>query len=330
MDEMQVPILGKPLGSYEYRYTPKLCVITPYYNPVGYETRWRNYQLFMRLMRESGIRTITVECAFGDQQFSLPDSPDVIKIRGKSLLWQKERLINLVLPWLPRSCEYVAWIDCDLIFLDSDWAKKTVTALETHPIVQVFDTCHQLPQHFARAENRGQLCTSFAHIVCGNRSVLKTGRYEDHGHPGYGWAARRDVLERHGLYEYAIAGSADHYMAHAAVGDLDSPCIAKMMFNRPAPMQCFREWAEKFDVTVGGNLGVIHGEVLHLWHGEPKDRKYYLRQLELAELEFNPTADLIALPGKPLELMPGRHDLEAFLAAYFVQRREDGPTQIAA
>ncbi len=208
MDIQNLKILGKQgldirLGA---RVTG-LWVVTPYYNPVGYQTRRRNYEIFMKLMRESGIPVLTIECAFGDQSFDLPESVDVVKVRGSSLLWQKERLLNLAISWLPRSCDSVAWLDCDLIFTDPNWAKKTVAALQSSPIVQVFDTCHQLPEHFMDVQEGCRLCASFAHIVCNNRTVLRSGRYEDHGHPGYAWAARREILERHGLYEFAIAGS---------------------------------------------------------------------------------------------------------------------------
>ncbi len=321
-----IDVLGRPLRDYAYRYAGRLWVVTPYYNPVGYRTRRRNYEIFVALLRESGIPVLTIECAFGDQRHDLPESVDVVKVRGASLLWQKERLLNLAISWLPRSAASVAWLDCDLIFTDPDWARKTVLALESAPIVQVFETCHQLPRDFAGGGGArgGRVCPSFAHVVCSHREVLGTGRYEDHGHPGYGWAARREILERHGLYEVAIAGSADHYMAHAAAGDLDSPCIARMMLGRPAPMRCFREWAEAFHGSVRGGLGVVPGQVLHLWHGEAEDRKYYLRQLELAELGFDPYTDLHAPPGRPLELRPGKPALEAFLRSYFTERREDG------
>lgn len=328
MDIRNVTVLSRKLSDFEYEFTNKLWVITPYYNPMGYHTRRRNYEIFVSLLRESGIPVLTVECAFGDQPYDLPEAMDVIKVRGNSLLWQKERLINLAISWLPPSCEYVAWLDCDLIFLDPDWAKKTIEALQRSPIVQVFETCHQLPQQFADARTEHRPFASFGQIVCHDRSVLATGKYQDHGHPGYGWAARRDILDRHGLYEYAIAGSADHYMAHAAVGDFESPCIARMMFNRPVLIDHFRGWAESFHRSVQGNLGVVSGDVLHLWHGEPADRKYYLRHVELAELGFNPNTDLSAPPGKPLELQPDKLELKEFLASYFALRREDGAQNV--
>ncbi|MFX5494217.1 hypothetical protein ABTD62_20980, partial [Acinetobacter baumannii] len=79
-------------------------------------SRRRNYGLFMQGMREAGVPCLTVECAFGDAPFDLPPSLDVIQIRSETLLWQKERLLNLGASWLPASCRFVAWIDCDILF----------------------------------------------------------------------------------------------------------------------------------------------------------------------------------------------------------------------
>ena len=321
-------ILGRNLDNFDYNYASGLWVVTPYYNPVGYQTRRLNYEVFVHLLRRSGIPVLTIECAFGDQPFDLPESTDVIKVRSSSLLWQKERLLNLAISWLPPSCKYVAWHDCDLIFTNPNWAQEMVVKLQEFPIVQSFETCNRLPKNYAEGGNEMEVCTSFAHIVGNNSAVLKTGRYQDHGHPGYAWAARKEVLDQHGLYEFAVAGSADHYMAHAAVGDLDSPCIARMMFDRESLLQCFRTWAQPFDRTVQGNLGVVSGEVLHLWHGELKDRQYYLRQLQLADLNFDPLTDLVIPPGKPIEFKPDlattKPGLREWFMSYFTSRQEDG------
>ncbi len=305
-----------------YNYASGLWVVTAYYNPVGYETRRRNYEMFARALRKSGIPLLTVECAFGNQPFDLPESMDVFKVRGKSMLWQKERLLNIAIPWLPSSCEGVAWIDCDILFTNPNWARELMDKLQTYTVLQLFETCNRLPQDLST--DKQDIATSFSSLVAKDRSILRTGQYHDHGHPGYAWAMRRSLMEKHGLYEYAIAGSADHYMAHAAVNDAMSPCIERMMFSNEAQLGCFKEWATPFVEDAQGKLGTVSGEILHLWHGELKDRRYYLRQQELARYNFNPKTDLIASPGKPLELNQGKSGMSEWLGAYFTSRKEDG------
>jgi hypothetical protein len=320
-------ILGKTLNDFLYRFVSGLWVVTPYYNPIGYRTRRKNYELFAQILRQSGIPLLTIECAFGEQPFDLPESVDVIRMRSNSMLWQKERLLNLAISWLPASCRYVAWLDCDLIFSNPNWAQETVELLQSAQLVQVFKTCNRLSENYSHpGTEAGNTCTSFTYICGQNPSVLQSGKFEDHGHTGYGWAARRELLDRHGLYEYAIAGSADHYMAHAALGDIDSPCIERMMLGRPALIEHFREWASPFYESAQGRIATVSGEVLHLWHGNLENRKYFLRQLELSKLDFNPHTDLLAIPGKPLELRTdlNKPGLREWFASYFASRQEDG------
>lgn len=328
----EIRILGKSVEKYLYNFTDELVVITPYYNPLGYQSRRKNYEIFVGLLRRSGIRVITVECAFGDQPFDLPDAIDVLKLRCKSLLWQKERILNLALPWLPPGCKYVAWLDCDLVFTNPNWARDTVALLQEVPVVQVFETCKRLDQNIGDASCGGSVWESFAKIVSQNPTALASGVFKDHGHTGYGWAARRDVLEWHGLYEYGIAGAGDDYMSHAFMGDLRSGCFLWTFQGNPERLRHFLEWAEPFANTVQGKLKAVPGEILHLWHGDLGNRQYGVRHQQFRKFRFNPYTDLIAMPGRPFELKPDatNPELNEWFQSYFENRREDGVLAAAA
>src|SRR4029077_15700270 len=60
-------------------------------------------------------------------------------------LWQKEKLLNLALQAVPPECRKVAWLDCDIIFDDPHWSKKTKSLLDSYPMVQLFKEVHYLP-----------------------------------------------------------------------------------------------------------------------------------------------------------------------------------------
>jgi hypothetical protein len=312
-----------------YRSAPELQVITTYYNPCGYRTRRRNYDIFAATLRLSGIPLLTIECAFGTQPFSLGPALDVVQIRSRSLIWQKERLLNLAVSWLPKSVRFVAWLDCDLLFENPQWAFETVSALRAYPLVQVFEQCNRLPRQNLAGIERGDVCRSFGSLAPNDPSLLSTGNFDDHGHTGYGWAARRELLDAHGLYAYAIAGSGDHYIAHAALGDIDGTCIQRMMANDPTLLRHFADWARPFYRSVRGRVGVgvVPGTVYHLWHGDLKHRHYMDRHIEIAKVGFDPYTDLVATPGRPLEWKPGlrKPELNRIFMQYFSARREDGP-----
>jgi hypothetical protein len=312
---------------FRYRMAPGLWVITSYYNPCHYRSRRINYDVFSAALQRSGIPLLTVECAFGDEPFDLEESPEIIQVRSQSVVWQKERLLNLAVSWLPRSAQSVAWLDCDLLFANPDWAPETAQLLETHPLVQVFEFCNRLPRGpLAEGRRQGDLCASFASTIRRSPALLTLGHFEKHGHTGYGWAARRDVLDRCGLYEYAIVGSADHYMAHAACGDFSGPCLQLATAGDRRQLHHYEDWGKQFFEAVGGSIGVTSGEVLHLWHGDLEHRRYLLRNRELTRLGFNPYQDFIASPGKPLEWRsPSENvELKSMLRAYFSARQEDG------
>lgn len=302
----------------------ELFVITTYFNPVGYATRRRNYDLFMQGMRAAGVTCLTVECAFGDAPFDLPPSLDVIQVRAATLLWQKERLLNLGASWLPARCRYVAWLDCDILFDNPRWAADLVEALGRHRIVQVFETCTRLDRH-GQVGAPPDLCRSFASVMARDPSTLNAGRYDLHGHTGYGWAMHREIFDQVGLYEGAISGSADHFMAHAIFNDCNF-CIRNALKNDPRQIAHLREWSERFHAEVEGRLGVVPGHIRHLWHGDAVNRRYFLRMHDITELGYDPWTDLDLRPGQPLEWAVGmdKPGLRDYFARYFSSRLEDG------
>lgn len=302
----------------------QLAVITTYFNPCGYASRRRNYDLFMVGMRKAGVTCITVECAFGDELFELPDALDVIKVRSKTLLWQKERLLNLAASWLPASVKYVAWLDCDIVFENNRWASDLVRVLEQYQVAQVWETCVRLERGDVEGAEP-DMSRSFAAVMSKEPETLDAGRYDLHGHTGYGWAMRREIFDQVGLYESAISGSSDHFMSHAIYGDYNF-CITNALKNDERQISHLKDWGARFYSLVGGSLGVVPGRIRHLWHGDAVDRRYFLRMHDITELGFDPYTDLHAEPGRPLEWAPGleKNDLKEYFINYFKSRREDG------
>lgn len=217
----------------------RLVVITTYFNPCRYKTRRANYDKFMEGMRRAGVPCITVECAFPGQDFELPDVLGVVQVRAEALLWQKERLINLAASWLPPGCAFVAWLDCDIVFENKNWARDLVAVLENKQVAQVFETCMRLgADGHSEADPRAR---SFTSVMLSDPSSLEAGRYDKHGHTGYGWAMRRRIFDEVGLYEAAISGSADHFMAHAIYGHYGF-CIENALKHDAAQISHLKAW----------------------------------------------------------------------------------------
>ena len=90
--------------------------ITSYFNPVGYQRRLQNYRTFRQYL---AVPLVTVELSFnGRFQLEHGDAEILVQIPSADIMWQKERLLNLALKYLPESCEKLAWLDCDIVFED--------------------------------------------------------------------------------------------------------------------------------------------------------------------------------------------------------------------
>lgn len=303
---------------------PELIVITTYFNPSKYQTRKKNYDIFMEGIQKAGVTCITVECAFGNDEFELPESIDVIRVRSNTLLWQKERLLNLAASWLPKSCKYVAWLDCDIIFKNKNWARDLCRVMKTHKVAQVFETCVRQEQHNTQL-NPPDRVTSFAAVMNKTPETLNAGRYDLHGHTGYGWAMHKSIFDAVGLYESAVSGSADHFMSHAIYNSYGF-CIDNALKHDRAQINHFKAWGSQFYDLVKGSLGVVPGEIEHIWHGDTVNRRYFLRMHEITDMGFNPWTDLKKPQGKPLEWSSSmqKTDLKDYFFNYFNSRKEDG------
>jgi hypothetical protein len=83
-----------------------LWPITSYFNPIGYRRRLSNFRAFRERLN---VPLVAVELTYGsDFELQEQDADILIQLRGGTVLWQKERLLNLALQALPTHCRKVA------------------------------------------------------------------------------------------------------------------------------------------------------------------------------------------------------------------------------
>jgi hypothetical protein len=298
-----------------------------------------------------------VECAIGAAPFELAPSEQVLQVRAPHALWLKERLLNLAIARLPPDARKVAWLDADVLFADPAWAQVTSALLERWPVAQPYSTMARLPQ--GQAVFAGLARRSFA---CQLQRRPESARLSarDHGRPGLAWAARRDLIERHGLYDAAIVGGGDELFAHAASGGLASLCVRRytgarlpplarianaIMIRlprgladrivarwqpaaRPSPRERFfahyLDWARRLHADIQGRIGCAQGVALHLWHGDYANRRYADRNMILQRHAYDPALDLRLNAAGVWEWASAKPGLRREVADYFLSRREDG------
>jgi hypothetical protein len=306
-----------------------LGVISCYFNANRFKSKRDNYTRFITGIERLNLPYRIVECAFANAPFELADTPQILRVRSRDILWQKERLLNLALAALPPSCTKVAWLDCDLIFDDPSWADRASQALETFPVIQPFSSVVRLPGGQTQYLGVGETYFGFGSIHAAWPELSRSGEFAQHGHTGFAWAARRDLLAKHGFYDCCLTGSGDHLMAHALCGHWNSKCMDGMLQQcRGGYRQHFDTWASHLFEDVLGSVGYITGRLLHLWHGSTTERRYYLRNREFSAFEFNPNTDIKLNADRVWEWASQNPDLHEWARTFFEARQEDqeGPS----
>lgn len=307
-----------------YEPAADLWLLTAYFNPLGYRSKRRNYETFKDVIVRSGLQLLTIECAIGSDPFTLPPSPSVMQVRARHLMWHKERLLNLAITRLPTRCTKVAWLDCDILFENPQWAVETSKALDHCLVVQPYATAIRLPRGADRYCGTGSVRRGFGAVYTESPQHARQGDRRRHGESGLAWAARREVLARCQLYDACIIGGGDHVMTHAMCGDWVSPCIDRLVGADTAHRRHFAGWAETFWAAVHGQIGWVPGAALHLWHGERSNRRYSLRHRALERFPFDPQTDLRIGETGCWEWASDKPALHRCVIDYFVDRQEDG------
>jgi hypothetical protein len=304
-----------------------IWVITSYFNPYRYQTRRKNFDLFAAHLREIDAKLFVAEMAVEGGTFELPLSMHGLRITSGSTLWQKERMLNLAIERLPPDCRKIVWLDCDLIFEDRNWLASASQALETYPVIQPFSECTRLDQN-ETPQSATLACPdsaeSFAKAFGRNPSLAHTAPFATHGHTGFAWAARRDVLAGVGLYDACLTGSGDHLMAHVFAGALHSPCISAMIGDDHAYARHFHFWAERMHKRCAGNLGYLEGRLFHLWHGDEKNRRYRDHNTAFRSFDFDPDRDIKIGPEGLWEWTETAGAMKGWAEDMLQSRKEDG------
>jgi hypothetical protein len=308
--------------------------ITVCFNPAGYRTKYDHLRRFSESARRQGLKLLIVELALRGQPFELPDSVAdvVIRLASDTVLWHKERLLNIALEALPEDCDKVAWLDADLLFENGNWLRDTAQLLEIYVVVQPFQYACWLPRDVLTIPPDGSLeaasvetqpATAFAQLSNTDASVIA-------GHPGFAWSARRSVLQKHGFYDRFILGGGDSVMGRAMYG------LAELWPGRgwsralltPGLESDLRRWSDAFYRDVQESVYFTQGRVFHLWHGEKKHRNYVFRLMILHDAAFDPFADIALDSAQCWRWNSHKPDLHRKVEEYFRSRKEEGETSL--
>ena len=275
----------------KYKTNEEAIIISCYFNPQNNPYRLKAFNAFYDSIKH--LNHQIVECVIGDAKPQLPKNANITEVHTENLLWHKESLLNGIVSKLDKNYKYIFWVDADVIFTNKNWLVDAVKELKgTSVIVQPFEYCvhlekDQLKPNFKIADEyifagskeyrHPNLWRSFCSNFKTSLPNFVSENYDVHGHVGFAWGARREILEACPLYDRAMVGGADHIIAHAAAGQIAHTCITKSFTE---DIDAVNAWSQKFFDVVKGRIGYVKGDLYHIWHGDLKNRQYLKRVIE--------------------------------------------------
>ena len=298
----------------------KLHVIIVISNPCLFARRYILAREFIQRFEkeEPDVILYIVEVAYGKQKFLVTEkgNPRHLQLHTDAApLWLKENMINLgVQRLLPPSWKAFAWIDADLEFESTTWAKDTLKVLNgCKDVVQLYS--HAVDMN--RAELAMSVFNSFGYQAAKGHKYC--GIQPNFWHPGFAWACTRRAYEKAGgLYEKAILGSGDNIMAFSMISN------GIKSVNKDSTDEYKNSILEYQERVKNFRVGYVPGVVRHYYHGSKINRKYRDRWMILVNHKFNPDT-FITKDANGL-LIPTEECPTAFLdeiMQYFLERNED-------
>jgi hypothetical protein len=267
-------------------------IISCFFNPTKSKYRLDAFNKFYDSIKHLNHRI--VECVIGNDFPQLQENEYIARVYSKNLLWHKETLLNKIISELPKKFKYVFWVDADVSFTNLNWMVDGVKELQKNNIVQLFEYCTHLDRDETEPSNKNlfkkqlqeasfgipnkKVWRSFCANFVDNKKRSESVDYDIHGHVGFAWGAKREILDACPLYDRALVGGADHIIAHAAAGQIVHECIKKSFTS---DLTTVRMWSNKFYNLVRGKIGYVKGNLYHTWHGDTEKRRYLKRIQDL-------------------------------------------------
>ena len=288
---------------------PKLAVLTTFFNPKNYINLRYNYLKFSEKIKEKAD-LFPIELSFNGEFFI--EDENVIRIEGSqdNILWQKERLLNIALENLPKEYTNVAWIDCDIIFENENWVNEVNEKLNEYKVLHLFENAKRLDEN----GKVGKISKSIIRDIKDSNTIPVN---LNKGITGFGWAIRREDIDKIKFLDTQIIGGGDALMFFSFVG-LNNTVFHKKM-NKEW-LDFYNKWYNKSFSNICLSINNVSGDIIHLYHGKMVNRNYNSRYDILSKGKFNPDLDLVIDDNN---LWRFKGDIGKSLEKYFESRNED-------
>jgi hypothetical protein len=203
-------------------------VFTARFNPLRWKTPHKHFEDWAKATLDHGARVVVAEVQYGGAPFLCADIPHVqhIGLRADSWAWSKENAIMEAIRRTPQA-QKIVWEDADVFHRNPNWVSETSAYLEHYRVLQTWENAMDLGPNDELIALHRSFADCFLHgskLAPGGPSFWKAdGGPYDYPHSGFSWGCTRAFLDYvGGLFELGGMGSADHHMALAIAGLVES------------------------------------------------------------------------------------------------------------
>jgi len=293
-----------------------VCILTCYYNPTNSENRTQNFYKFLDSVKSSGMEDHLFVCEISkNDQPRLTPTKNHFLLLSEDDLWHKECAINFLIKKTPERYTKIIVSDCDLIFNDLGWIKKTGDLLNEYVFVQPYDKIKYL----------GPVEGSYDSFYAGIVSYMQKSRVLDFGNPGAVVAYRRDYLAAAGgLFDKCVVGGGD--TINIIPFFIDN--FMKLDFlNRICPdsrveaLDYINNCVNFIKKSGLGSATYLKDVVMnHLFHGMIKHRQYDSRYGIINKITFK---NNFKKKNELYKIVSNNEKLKNDLKEYLIERKED-------
>lgn len=298
-----------------------LAIAACFFNWAGFDRKTANLRRFLLQMQAKKIPVFGIEAVLPGQEAATQGFPGWRRVpaNDRTILFQKEALLNRVVSEIPEHFTKIAWLDADVWFEHAAVFECAELMLENYPVVQLFDSAKWLDYDGSIELDRPSIARWNAHGRKGAISI---------GHTGFAWAARRELFSKYGgLFANCVTGSGDVYAAIAFCG-VDPEQHPLLANDRQRLNADYKKWAWRIKEWTDGKVVYVPGTVYHEWHGSRRNRNYVKRHEVCSRIA---KTDIIINEHGLHEWTPDAPpDVIESVKAYFLDRREDGDEEISA
>jgi hypothetical protein len=235
-------------------FTKDMAICVVVFNPSQSKRILMNYLYMKNQFKLHKVPFYTMELVYEGRE---PEIRNAFHVHTKSVMFHKENMFRVMEKKIPSHFTKIGFLDCDILFKDGSWYEKTSKLLDTHDVVQPFETAHWLD-------------LTYKNVILTRKTILHLTKpiWDFSYHPGFAWCMRRDWYKKVGFFDYAVSGSGDTLS-----------CAGWMKKKFPEKFQslpsAIKDEYSKFYVKDSPRITYLQGgELFHLYHGSRVNRQY--------------------------------------------------------